>query len=361
VTSILLVDDDDKALEELRTALMAIFSREEQVDVRTWVPRKGDIPKSHFDSLVDDGTTLVITDYDLTRQGLTGLFGSSVVSWCQLRAIPIGDFSRNNASELPTEPNLFEFRVPTKPDETASFVAAVYRGFRKIRVALEQRPDLVDKKKSPAAILAGLLNAPQEESQFALYTIRYGSVNAALIDQVNPGAQKKSRPKKEALLTYMVGHLLLNSILRFSGPIVSMRGLAAYLGIDDSERETIEKEFREASYSGPFSELGPYFWLAKVNDLVEGLVKALPPGLEVETHGELHRRALERKYKREFKRPTCDRCNGLNGGFFCPFTRRTVCQRSDCSVGSNSWIPPGARLCRIERDFYDELAPILGL
>src|SRR3990172_3126937 len=174
MASLLLIDDDERSLEALHTALTKIFALEEKVDVRVWVPKKNDVPKTTFDGFVDDDTILVITDYDLTKQGLTGLFGSSIVSWCQLRAIPVGDFSRNNASELPSEPNLFEFRVPTKLEETAPFVAAVYRGFRKIRETLRQRPDLVAKKKSPAAILAGLLEVPQEESQFALYTVRYG-------------------------------------------------------------------------------------------------------------------------------------------------------------------------------------------
>jgi hypothetical protein len=153
----------------------------------------------------------------------------------------------------------------------------------------------------------------------------------------------------------------LNAVLRFPGPILSSRALAAYVGSGEPEELVIGDLFSEAQYSGPFSGLARYFWLSKVDEKLRELISALPQGFNAETHGEMNREALELHLGRKLTRHDCPRCAGQNGGFLCPFTRRTVCQRPDCSVGSNSWVPPGAKLCRVERDFYEEWAPILGI
>ncbi|WP_155888342.1 hypothetical protein [Cupriavidus sp. WS] len=361
--SLLLIDDTHKLLEELATELKQLLG-EDEVDIRTWEPTKEETDAlGAFDKLVDGKTVLVVTDYDLTSQGRTGLFGSSIVGWCQSRAIPVGDYSRGNHSSLPKEPNLFELRVPTDEGESAKFIASVYRGFKWIREQLVANPALLEKG-SPAAVLAELLNASNLETQFGLYGGRLGTSNGALLDRIIRTAPDDVDPpieEKRTLLCYIVGHLLLNSVLRFPGPILSSRSLAAYIGCAETETDELCDLFATASYSGPFSELDRYFWLSGVDELLEEFSSSLPEDLSVETNGEMNREAVEVKLGRKLARHNCSRCDGVNGGFLCPFTRRTVCQKPECSVGSNSWIPRGARLCRIERDFYDEWAPILGI
>src|SRR5438128_2603593 len=113
--SILLIDDNEELLKQLRSELEDQLAPD-GVDVRTWTPVEEDrSPEQLFWSFVDDDTFLVVTDYDLTGRGKTGLFGPSIVGWCQSKAIPVGDFSRGMARALPAEPNLFELRVPTGP------------------------------------------------------------------------------------------------------------------------------------------------------------------------------------------------------------------------------------------------------
>ena len=360
--SILLIDDDPKLLDELAKQLATLIK--EEAEIRLWVPTKDEAdPQSTFAQKIDADTLLVVTDYDLTAQGRTGLFGASIVGWCQARAIPVGDFSRGNSGALPKEPNLFELRVPTDAAQAAIFVAGVFRGFRNIRDQLAARPELLTSKRSPAAVLAEVLGVPAAESQFALYGMRLGT-NAALMDRVIRTAPEDVEPgasEKQTLLCYIVGHILLNAVLRFPGPILSSRALAAYVGSSESEETAICDLFGEALYDGPFSGLAQYFWLSKIDEILRGLMSALPQDFNAETHGEMYREAVELRLGRKLHRHACPRCAGQNGGFLCPFTGRTVCQRSDCSVGSNSWIPPGAKLCRVERDFYEEWAPILGI
>jgi hypothetical protein len=361
--SILLVDDNEALLNALAAALTAKLPPNE-AEIRMWVPKKDEEdPKAAFERRIDADTTLVVTDYDLTSQGQTGLFGSSVVAWCQTRAIPVGDFSRANNGALPKEPDLFELRIPTDVQEAANFVAGVFRGFRAIGEALKARPELLTKK-SHAVVLGEVLGVPQAENQFALYGVRFGTTSGALMDTIARTAPAESEPpagEKIALLSYILGHVLLNAVLRFPGPLLSGRALCAYVASDEADAQDVRNLFESAAYVGPFAELEPFFWLWKVDEVLDELAKSLPSGYEAETSGELQRKVLETKLGRTLRRHSCYRCQGKNGGFYCPFTKRTVCQRTDCSVGSNSWIPQGAKLCRIERDFFDKWAPILGL
>jgi hypothetical protein len=355
--SILLVDDKKTVIDEISGLLQQELAADD-VEIRQWIPSEAE-PDAHaaFQSRIDADTTLVITDADLTSQGQLGLFGASVVSWCQSLAIPVGDYSRNLAS-LPKAPELFELRVPPDPAKAAKFIAAIFRGFRDINIALAN-DDALLAKRSPAAVLATLLGQPEIESQISLYALRLGAASGALVDRVEE--EQPSASYKRGLLTYIAGHLLLN-VLRFPGPILSLVGLKAYLASDDAGEADVTALFEAARYKGPFADLDQYFWLSGVDAVLDTLMKTLPSDLKTETSGELHRLAIEKALSRQLARHSCPtRCHGQNGGFFCPFTERTVCQRSDCSVGSNSWIPQGAKLCRIERDFFDEWAPILGL
>lgn len=360
--SLLLIDDSHKLLNELAEQLKLLLA-DDEVEIRTWEPTKDEDSQASFLKLVDEDTVLVVTDYDLTSQGRTGLFGSSIVGWCQSRAIPVGDYSRGNNHSLPKEPNLFELRVPTDETESAKFIASVYRGFRWIRGQLERDAGLLEQA-SPAAVLAALLDVPELENQFGQYAGRLGTSNGALLDRIIFTAPRDVEPSsgdKRALLGYIVGHLLLNSVLRFPGPILSSAGLTAYLGCADSEIDTVAEIFQEARYTGPFSELDRFFWLSRVDEILEDFSADLPAERTFDTSGGMNRAAVEVRLGRNLQRHGCNRCKGENGGFLCPFTRRTVCQKEACSVGSNSWVPRGARVCRIERDFYEEWAPILGI
>jgi hypothetical protein len=354
--SILLIDDKQEAVDELTTTLSTVLHGD-TVEIRTWVPSQDDDdPYQAFLAKVNEDTTLVVTDSDLTSQGQLGLFGASIVAWCQQLAIPVGDYSRNLTS-LPKAPELFELRVPPDPQAAATYVAAIFKGFRDIGDALAANDELIVKR-SPSAVLAALLNQPDLESQIGLYAIRLGPASGALMHKVEhhdaPSAQEK-----RSLLNYVAGHLLLN-VLRFPGPILSLRALKAYVASDEADAQEVVALFDSARYSGPFSDLGLYFGLTGVDAVIEKLAESLPQRQDYETSGEFHRAVLESALKRKLSRHECPtRCFGKNGGFLCPFTDRTVCERPDCSVGSNSWLPQGAKLCRIEKDFFRRMGASL--
>lgn len=359
--NLLLIDDNAENLETLRQRLVALMPPAE-VNIRAWVPTENDGPPAEaFEARVDDHTALVITDYDLTTS-VKGLFGLSIVGWCQKKSIPVGDFSRGNVAALPKEPNLFELRVPTDDEHGAAFVVSTFRGFRSLRSGIEEAPALLTERRSLAAVLASLLGRPRLESQFAAYMSRLDAANSALLQQLRnfAGEEQPADADKIRLLTYVLGHVLCNAILKYPGPILSRHSLCAYIATTLGEADAIEPLFQDAHYSGPFSAGHSYFWRGDVDRILDGL-GGEPDDTEVASFADLNRRIVEAALGRALAAHDCDRCGGLKGGFWCPFTMRPVCERADCSVPSSSWIPAGAQLCRVERDFYDEWAPLLGL
>ncbi|MDP2181010.1 MAG: hypothetical protein Q8K99_00375 [Actinomycetota bacterium] len=360
--SILLIDDNEQLLEGLSAKLRERLG-DEPVDIQTWMPATVDEdPEASFKARINDNTVFVVTDYDLTSKGLRGLFGVSIVAWSQMAAVPVGDFSRGHRESLPKEPNLFALKVPPNDEEGATFIAAIYFGFRALAAGLQQQPELLREKRSLAGVLAALLNRPHLESQFALYMSRLGAANAGLIERLRTLSVEEDHDlhAMQKLMSYLLGHVLANSILRFPGPLLSDQALTAYCATSMAEADALAGVFADARYDGPFSGVGRFFWREDVDATVEGLGAGPDPD-NFEGFADFNRAVVETLLARKLANHDCGRCGGVKGGFWCPFMKRPVCERGDCSVPSSSWIPQGALLTRVERDFYDELAPLMGL
>ena len=356
---VLLVDDDPKLLKAFATELSGLLP---DVRIISWQPTadEGSARGTFYKHLADD-TTMVVTDYDLTGGGMKGLFAPAIVDWCQQRAIPVGNFTRSTTFELPSSPNLFELRVPTTTREGTRYIARALRGFSRIREKLATTPATLMSERSLAATLARLLERPRMESEFALYMSRLGTGNTALVRSLRElaGAQHQSRDRVR-IVTYVLGHVLLNAVFRFPGPILTERALCAYVGTSDAESPDLLALFSGARYDGPFGEGNQLFWREDVDEALAEFGADHDLG-EFESFSDYHRGVVERQLGRVLGPHECARCDGRRGGFLCPFTERTVCQRSDCSVAGSSWVPRGAQVCRVERDFFEEWAPILGL
>ena len=171
---------------------------------------------------------------------------------------------------------------------------------------------------------------------------------------------RRTLGERITLAAYILGHVLFNAVLRYPGPILNALDLCSYLALADEASSKITPLFKEAAYTGPFSNLGQHFWRDRTDNLIEKwaeMAEAAYTG-----HLPSYRRAVveEKLGGAALARHRCLRCHGERGGYRCPYTRVTVCERSDCSVGSSGWIPQRADLSRVERTFYDETAPMLG-
>ena len=132
--------------------------------------------------------------------------------------------------------------------------------------------------------------------------------------------------------------------------------------MDKIDESKYLEAFDSAAYEGPFAELDRYYWTTQIEEVLSAHDDKVPQDEEFSSTGAYNRARIEAALGVKLAQcEKCKRCNGTEGGFLCPFTRRSVCERADCSVVSNVWIPAGARLSRFERDFYDEWAPILGM
>jgi hypothetical protein len=190
-----------------------------------------------------------------------------------------------------------------------------------------------------------------------------GAANASLLDslrEVLSPSQTIDDSEKIRLLVYVVGHVLANAVLRYPGPILSERALCAYLATVEGQAPELRTMFEEARYDGPFSHDACYYWRSDVDDIIARFSEPIGDA-EFEVSGAFNRAVVERVLDHTFENHECPRCGGVNGGYLCPFTNRTVCDRADCSVAANSWIPLGADLCRVEHEFYDVWSPVLGL
>ena len=358
--SLLLVDDIQTNLNGLAERLR---ERLPGCEITAWQPNNEEgSPAEAFNRYVGEDTVLVVTDYDLSTT-VKGLFGLSIVGWCQNRAIPVGEYSRANLTALPHEPNLFELRVPNDEGMAVDFVASAFMGFREMRSKVNDNPQLIEEGGSLSWVLSKLLGHPQLESQFSAYMSRLNSANASLLETLKTAVEGGKKPDdefKKRLLSYVLGHVMVNSVLKYPGPILTKEVLCAYLTTTTAAFQGVRELFEGARYDGPFSEGRDLYWRDEIDKCLDDLGGELKSE-DMESFGDYNREVTEQAMGRQLLAHGCERCDGTKGGFWCPFTMRAICERAECSVPGSSWIPAGAYLCRVERDFFDEWSPILGL
>lgn len=357
--TILIVDDDQARLDLLVGATeRALEGSVFPVSVERWRPVGGQDPYETFREKTREVPVLVASDIELTGAGLTGLFGSSVVAWCRQRAIPVCGYTQRIDGLLSRHPDLFEFRIDIDPEVAGPQMAGIASGFLSMRAAIGELRPGPEAIRSPTELIAALLGRRGQAASFSLYASRIASSNAAIVDVIRRGAV--SDALREELVAYVCGHLLVNGILRFPGPIASLEALCAYLALPKAAGEQVAAIFDVARYGGPFASLDRFYWVDDVDDIIDDLASA--QGREPSDPPDRYRRAVvEAHAGADLGRHDCERCQGARGGFWCPFERRPVCDRPDCSVTSSNLVPQGAGLTRVERDFYEQWAPLLGL
>ena len=359
-SAILLIDDQKERLEQLAEKARDTIP---EAKIRTWRPDSEHELHKVFKQK-SEGATIVVTDLDLTT-GVRGFFGHSVVAWARQFCIPVGNFSRKFRDALPKKPDQFELRVPPNDEQAVRYIKKVFDGFRQIRQFIEQQPELVENDRSAAQVLADLLSRDHLEYALGPFFSKPSLFNSALLDTVSESQSEQNIEPEEMkvrLLTYIIGHVLLNAILKYPGPILDEQSLCAYVYASNEEAANLSPLFKSAKYKGPFDYEENLFWREDVDQLIDEWANS--HGVEYsdsDSFGDFHRSVIEQKLQRHLAKHKCTRCSGIKGGFWCPFTERAVCERPDCSSTSSSWIPMGADVCRVERNFFEEWTPILGL
>jgi hypothetical protein len=229
-----------------------------------------------------------------------------------------------------------------EPAEWIPQVISLFNGFECIRTAYAK---LGSKPGTPAAALAAILGKPASESRIALY----GSGEQGFLKEILT-FYDPDRPDIDVLLKRMpriLGNWLFLSILRFPGILVNKVAAASYLNIQPSafDRTDVQNHFRSAIYTGPFSELGPWWWRADLDVLlgdagcVDGREYVVKKGVAVE--GCLDPQSHEQ------------------GGYYCMLTQQPVSASN--SRGGISWFPSGADLARIRKDKFEQITALVGM
>lgn len=350
---LLLIDDNVAVVDALETAVRKAMGSME-FELEKWIPSREDgSVRAKLTELFDTRPTLVVTDHDLEENGNYGLMSGTVISRCQVEAIPVGVYSRELNAEL-AEPELFDFRFPHEAEEAGSAIATILTGFHHLASLLKQRNHRVSSE-SWSQTIAQILDRPHAASSFSLYSVRSGAAQHGLIEHLQ--TQFGEADALEMLETYVIGHLLANGILRYPGPLMSDLDLCSYLAVADDRADAVRGLFAACQYDGPFSFGRHFYWHAAVEEQLDGMLG--------DNDGDLDdpecRRQLVSGAIGDPGRHVCQRCEGVRGGYRCPYTNRTVCDRADCSVPTSSWIPPGAYLSRAEKDYFDAWSPLLGI
>ena len=229
------------------------------------------------------------------------------------------------------------------PKEWATQAAALFQGFELIKSAYAK---LGDKGRTPAAALAAILEHPESESRIALY----GSGDQGFLSEILSFYDPDQPNSPKELLQRMpriLGNWLFLSILRFPGILVNETAAASYLNIDhkDFAESEVREHFKDASYAGPFANLGPWWWRAELDSMI----------------GE-----AECKDGREYiekKGITVSECKDAitneRAGYYCMLTQKPV--SAENSRGGVSWFPSGADLARIQKDKFEQITALVGM
>ena len=333
------------------------ISKEEVV---VWQPQKGgNDPINAIRDKLKKETILVVTNLDLTGEdGVNSLYGPVIEKLCQSQLIPVGESTRKNSHEIPTGANLFNISINNDDKKAALQIATIYRGFQNINESLNKNFSLDDSELNYSNILARMLGRGHLYYELSKYMESFERVNQFLIQYLkNIGKNNKNiESAKFKLISYVIGHVLLNTILKYPGPIVAARPLCSYLSISETESTWVKNTFHEALYDGPFFELDTFYWLETINDII--LAKG--NGINSPCYIGAFNQAVVKKLKPNIKVINCKQPDCQLGGYYCPFTDRTVCELEGCSTSSTSWLPSGASLCRVKRNYFDMWQPILN-
>jgi len=226
-------------------------------------------------------------------------------------------------------------------DQLIPRLAAISRAFKSIEAALEQRPGLLEPRHSPTDVLAAVLGDPDLAYEF----LGYASQNLLYFATTDEDSSEHLISQTKRYATQL-GYWLFNHILAFPGPILTRRAAAAYLNVVPNELERCEafaNVLEAARYVGPFSDVEPYYWRAKLMDLADA------------AQGDITKD--ERLQGMDLARIDPD-AHAVQA-YICMVSGEAI--RQDQAAANPDWVPSGASEAKIKEEVLDELGPLAGI
>lgn len=359
MNAILVLDDNPEERQQLVEAIRGECSAEAEI-----IPfdsgdalDEGASFEHHIASWIDGQRAereigLIVCDKELGRyDNLPGLSATPVSAVAMQKGLPFCQYSRHandSAKEIARFKGLQQWSSEEitledqDPQAWAAQATALFDGFELIK---NRYAELGGKKPTPASALAAILEHPESESQIALY----GSGEQGFLKEILTFYDPAQGNIDELLkrMPRILGNWLFLSILRFPGILVNEIAAASYLNIacEAFAGASVQRRFENATYTGPFSKLGPWWWRAELDAM---LVEA-----ECEDG-----RALLAKEMCDVA-PCPDPQSGEPAGYYCMLTRSPV--SSENSRGGVSWFPAGADLARVVKDKFEQITALIGM
>jgi hypothetical protein len=294
-----------------------------------------------------DGTTLFFADRDLSKSlHFVGMSVSAVTGAAKRLGIPVCSYARQPA------PEEYKWRARWEEghivlmsgtdEELARQAILAANGFAEIEAKLPQILKEMEIR-SPAKILAALLDRPEESDKIALYSVG----DQSRLSDIPTKAKHDADPVKR--IACFLGYWLWDSILRYPGLLVNEVAAASHLNIaaEDFKKPEVRTVFEPALYGGPFADsMKPQWWRGILDDIVSRANSN--DGLE-----------LVRKNLGDKIRPSqCWVDPSRPAGYYCIISEQAV--SLERSKGGLSWFPRGADLTRISTPLFEEYGPWIG-
>ena len=357
MSTILVFDDDADEREDLTHRLEEACSGEAEIKSfdSDEALVEGASFERHIASWIDsvgEDIALIVCDKELGRyDNLKGLSATPVLAVALQMGLPFCQYSKQpkeGSQEFAEFNRLRQWSSQEitleglGPASWAPQAAAIFRGFELIKTRYRE---LGDKPSTPASALASILDHPESESRIALYGSGKEGFLKEILTFYDPEKSDMNLLRKR--MPRILGNWLYLSILRFPGILTNQDAAASYLNIDCEAfgRPDVQQHFEAAKYTGPFYELGPWWWRAEL-DVLLGEAQS-EDGREFLTneHIEVH---------------VClDPDSKEQAGYYCMLTRKPV--SADNSRGGISWFPSGADLARMRKDKFEEITALVGM
>lgn len=320
-------------------------------------PDRGVSYETHIAKWLDDcfgvgGVGLIACDKELgCFREFPGLSATPISAVARQKGIPFCQYSRQsegNAREMARFQALRQWDSGEitldglDVDSWVRQIASLHKGFEFIATGYGSEHNA----RSPAEALATILEHPEAESRIALY----GSGDRGFLRDILPFYDTGNPDNVTDLhkrMPRVLGAWLFLSILRFPGLLVNQVAAASYLNIavKDFECGKVQQLFDAARYSGPFAELGPWWWRSSLDEVLD----------EAEAEDGRQFAGKEGVTVEGCIDPETDK----RAGYYCMLTQRPV--SADDSRSGISWFPSGADLARMRKDKFDEITALVGM
>lgn len=366
---ILLIDDREDKRKEVFDAINSldpsvIIECIDKTNIKEYLPNDASSSKATrapedllAEKLAEMNIDLIVVDHDLTM--LDSQLSEPVVSIASHAAsIPLCRYARvkrtSNMSKLSDAVEAgttFSIKIDIENlSNAAQEIIDIVYGFNHLK---EQIHALENYKidKGPAYILSTILGDLSQEDYFLQYSISANILGDILelysAEQNEDFDKTKIETIKKDRLAYIIGYWFYNSILKFPGVILNKKATYSYLNINENDFEEYRHYFENAQYKGPFSIYKDYWWKNKLNFILD------------EADAWTGKSLVEKQIGKEIDSCKCIYEPSLDAGYYCVIKKEPVSKEQ--SLGTVSWLPKGASLCRVGKEPYEQLSPLLGL